>query len=86
MTDGREFRRGWSGGSIEDLERRAGSLQLVFCCCVREETEGLGLGKQVIEKVWESLPGLLLVLVLVFTCFLLSGLFYFSFACLRFVF
>lgn len=48
---GRSLGGGWSGGSIEDLERRAGSLQLVFCCCVRKETEGLGLGKQVVEKV-----------------------------------
>lgn len=76
MIDGREFRRGCSGRSIEDLERRAGSLHLVFCCNVREETDRLGLGKQVGEKIWASLPGLLLVAVLLFTCFLLSGLFF----------
>lgn len=78
--------RGWSGGSIEDLERRAGSLQLVFCCNVREETEGLGLGKQVEEKDWASLPDILLVAILLFTCFLLFDLFFFSFTCFCLVF
>lgn len=44
VMGGREVRRGWSVGSTGYVGER--SLQLVFCCDVRDETEGLGLGEE----------------------------------------
>lgn len=43
---GREVRKVWSVGSIEDVARGEGRLPLVVCCSSRDEIEGLGLGKE----------------------------------------
>lgn len=44
MSCGREFRRKWSMGHTEDVDRGEGKLQLVICCLLEAETRTMEEG------------------------------------------